>query len=71
VVSREELLKMLHEAISLEEHIFVLDYTRYLEFLEDEGVRRLIKKLINDSRFHALYLGEMIAEVEASDIDDW
>lgn len=71
MVSREELLKMLHEAISLEEHIFVLDYTRYLEFLEDEGVKRLIKKLRNDSRFHALYLGEMISEVEASDNDEW
>lgn len=71
MVSKDELLKMLHEAISLEEHIFVLDYTKYLEFLEDEGVRRLIEKLINDSRLHALYLGEMINEVEASENDEW
>jgi rubrerythrin len=71
VVSKKELLKMLHEAISFEEHIFVLDYTRYLEFLEDEDVRELLKKLIADSRFHALALGEIIAKVEERDNAEW
>lgn len=62
---------MLNKAISLEEHVFVLDYTRYLGFLEDEGVKKLLTKLINDSRFHALTLGEMIAEVEKSEDNEW
>lgn len=71
MVSKKELLEMLHEAVNWEERLFVLDYPKYLEFLEDEGVRKLLKKLIQDSRFHALALGEIISEVEGSEVEEW
>lgn len=71
MVSKEELLEMLHEAMNLEERLFVLDYVKYLEFLEDEGVKKLLKKLIHDSRFHAIALGEIIKEVEEGEVEEW
>jgi rubrerythrin len=71
MVSKKELLKMLHEAISMEEHVFVVDYAKYFEFVGDEGVRKLLNKLIRDSRYHALALGEIITEVEESEVEGW
>jgi len=71
LVSKRELLKMLHDAIALEEHLFVLDYAKYVEFVEDESVKKLLNKLIQDSRHHALALGEMVTEVEESEVGEW
>jgi rubrerythrin len=71
MVSKKELLKMLHEAISLEEHIFVLEYSKFLEAVEDQGVRKLLKTLIKDSGYHALALGQTINEVKESEVDEW
>jgi len=71
LVSKEELLKMLHEAVGLEEHLFVVDYDKYAKLVEDESVKKLLNKLIHDSRHHALALGEMITEVEGSEVEEW
>lgn len=58
MASKKELLKMLHEAIALEEHIFVLDYSKYLELLEDEGVIKLLNRLIQGCRGSACRNGD-------------
>ena len=64
MASKKELLKMLHEAIALEKRFFVLDYSKYLELLEDDGIIKLLNTLIQDSWYHTLALGELINEVE-------
>jgi len=64
LASKKELLKMLHEAIALEKRFFVLDYSKYLELLEDDGIIKLLNTLIPDSWYHTLALGELINEVE-------
>ncbi|MDP6612815.1 MAG: hypothetical protein QF673_02200 [Candidatus Hydrothermarchaeota archaeon] len=64
LASKKELLKMLHEAIALEKRFFVLDYSKYLELLEDDGIIKLLNTLIQDSWYHTLALGELINEVE-------
>lgn len=71
MTSKKELIDMLNAALDLEEHIFVVEYEKYLDFIEDEGVGELLNRLIHDSRQHALVLGEMIAEVEESGDEEW
>ncbi len=64
MVSKSEFLNWLHEVASKEEHVFVVEYSRYLEEVKDEEMRNLLLRLIKDSSRHALMLNEIINDVE-------
>lgn len=71
MVSKKELLKMLHEAIDFEDHMMLIELEKFADRAEDEKLRQVLRELIKDTSHHVLELAKLIEKVEKSEKDDF
>jgi len=71
MVSKKELLNMLHEAIDFEDHAVLIELEKFAGRVEDEKLRQVLRELIKDTSHHVLELAKLIEKVEKSEEDDF
>ncbi|MBI5253719.1 MAG: hypothetical protein HY930_04895 [Euryarchaeota archaeon] len=71
MVSKKELLRMLHKAIDFEDHAVLIELEKFAERVEDGKLKQVLKELIRDTSRHVLELAELIEKVEKSEEDDF
>ena len=71
MVSKKELLNMLHEAIGFEDHVVLIELEKFAGRVEDEKLKQTLKELIKDTSHHVLELAKLIEKVEKSEEDDF
>lgn len=59
MVSKKELLNMLHEAIDFEDHVVLIELEKFADRVEDEKLRQVLRELIKDTSHHVLELAKL------------
>lgn len=71
MVSKKELLNMLHEAIDFEDHVMLTELEKFADRVKDEKLRQVLRELIKDTSHHVLELAKLIEKIEKSEKNDF